>query len=76
VNYLTRLLKVVRIVCGAYYQTANTCMKTKNNDSQCHTHMFDVKELLPVEYRTTPLPSPQKLAQQFFTIQNVPLNNQ
>jgi len=76
VNYLTRLLKVAQIVYGAYYQTAYTYMKTKNNDSQYHTHMFDVKKLLPAEYRTTPLPTPQELAQQFTTIQNIFLNNQ
>jgi len=75
-NYLTQLLKVAQIMYGAYYQVTYAYMKTQNNNFQYHTHMFDVKGLLPAEYRTTPLPSPQELAQQFSTIQNISLNNQ
>ena len=75
-NCLTQLLKVARIVYGTYYQAAYTYMKTKNNNPQYRTHMFDVKGVLPAEYRSTPLPAPQELVQQFFTMQNISLNNQ
>ena len=75
-NYLTQLLQVARIMYGTYYQAAYTYMKTKNNNSQYHTYMFDAKKVLPAEYRTTPLPTPQELAQQFSTMQNISLNKQ
>ena len=76
INYLTQLLKVARIMYGTYYQAAYICMKEKNDNSQYLTHMFDVKEVLPAEYRTNPLPTPQELVQQFSTMQNISLNNQ
>ena len=75
-NCLTQLLKVARVVYGTYYQAAYTYMRTKNNNPQYHTHMFDIKGVLPAEYRTTPLPAPQELAQQFSSLKNISLNNQ
>ena len=69
-QYLTQLLRVAQIAYGSYYQATYNYMKTRDGNRQYTTHMFDEKGLLPAEYRKTPLPAPQELAQQFSMMQS------
>ncbi|MGB8366831.1 MAG: hypothetical protein WCD44_00580, partial [Candidatus Babeliales bacterium] len=63
-QYLTQLLRISQLFYGSYYYEVYNYIKTKDGNMTYQTQMFDEKGLIPTEYRTTPLPSPQEVVEE------------
>ncbi len=64
-NHIVQLLRTAQLTYGSYYYEIYNYMKESSDEDTYQTQMFNEKGLIPAEYRSTLLPVPQEVAQQF-----------